>query len=559
LSLRARIILLAVIALLPAVVLLMLNEVSIRRHLERGAHRAMLAQARLIDHEQGRLQEGGRTLLVSMGLHFAAGPPDAAACRRYMDPLNARFPLYVALFVTDAAGTIVCSAPLMPPGTTVRDRAYFSRALAAQDLVVGAYIRDEATGKPVIHYAMPYWGPAGETLGVVAASVDLGAIARSLAYMWPNQRTLITIADRDGIIVVTLPDHDSRVGEKAPPVLLDRLASAAEETFEGPDLEGRMRIWGLVPAAARPRGLLVAVGTDKASALEEVAEATNRGILIIAVGLAGALLAAWWAGYTFIRRPLDEIMSVMSRWRAGDHDARVLAGVRGAEFGRLAASVNQMADTIENLLREKDLLMRELQHRIANSLQLLSSILSMQSRLVQNADTRAHLQAARQRIASIGAVYRHLYGAGSAALVEFGAFLRTFCQESARAYLTRPGARIDVDTEKAMLPMNKATALALALHELLMNAEKHAYPGQEGGPVRVTLRNRTDGGIELRVSDEGVGLPSGFDAGSTASLGMGIVHRLVQQLNGRVDIERRDKGTTFALVFPPSIKQPGTP
>lgn len=555
-SLRARIILLAVIALLPAVAVLVLNEVSVRRHVVRNAHQAMLAQARLVDHEQGRLQEGGRKLLVSMGLHFAVRSPDTAACRRYIDPLIARVSLYVALFVTDAAGTIVCSAPPVPPGTTIRDQAYFKQALAAQDLVVGRYVRDEATGRPVIHYAMPYWGPAGETLGVVAASVDLGAVARSIADMWPNQKTLITITDRDGTIVVRVPGHDSRVGERAPRVLLDRLAATAEETFEGPDLDDRLRIWGLVPVAERTHALLTAVGTDKAATLAEVAEATNRGILIIAVGLAGALLAACWAGYAFIRRPLDEIISVMSRWCAGDRDVRMPAGVRGVEFERLAASMNQMADTIESLLREKDLLMRELQHRIANSLQLLSSILSMQSRIVQNAETRTHLQGARQRIASISAVYRHLYGAGSAKLVEFGAFLGTFCQETARAYLTKPGARIDVDAEEVMLPMNKATALALTLHELLMNAEKHAYPGQEGGPIRVTLRNRTDGGIELRVSDEGVGLPSGFDPGSTASLGMGIVHRLVQQLDGNVNIERRDKGTTFALVFPPGIKGP---
>src|SRR5690606_17621743 len=134
--------------------------------------------------------------------------------------------------------------------------------------------------------------------------------------------------------------------------------------------------------------------------------------------------------------------------------------------------------------------------------------LLMQSRHAESPETREQLKSARDRVLSMGTVYRHLYRTETVGPVEFGDFLRLICGESENAY---GGARIVCDTESLFVTGTTATSRAVRLHELITNALKYAYPEDEQGVIHISLKRDAAGQIVFRVADRGQGLPPDFD------------------------------------------------
>ena len=214
-----------------------------------------------------------------------------------------------------------------------------------------------------------------------------------------------------------------------------------------------------------------------------------------------------------------------------------------------------MSDRIDELLKQKDLLLRELQHRVMNSLNLLSSLLEMQRRFIANSAAKEHLANARDRIIAMGTVYRHLYQSDTLEYVEFGEFLNTICSRSEIAYVGTNRPSIKVDAESLELSGAHAISLGMLTHELITNALKHAYSESASGTIEVTLKHNKDGSIDFRISDHGRGLPSDFEIESkSSSLGMKVIASTVRQLGGTLEINRLNPGTEFVIHLPADIE-----
>jgi two-component sensor histidine kinase len=183
---------------------------------------------------------------------------------------------------------------------------------------------------------------------------------------------------------------------------------------------------------------------------------------------------------------------------------------------------------------------------------LLSSVLDLQRRHTKDPDARDQLARARDRVISIGSVYRQLYQADHAGRVEFSEFLKKLCEDSQNAY----GGyrhRIEVDAEPLQISGSKAVALAVLTHELITNVLKHAYASDETGPIFVGLKRAANGSWELRFSDRGKGLTPDFDPSKSKSLGFKVILGTAKQLGGSVEIVRLEKGTEFLIRLPPNI------
>lgn len=202
----------------------------------------------------------------------------------------------------------------------------------------------------------------------------------------------------------------------------------------------------------------------------------------------------------------------------------------------------------ERLLEQKDVLLREVNHRVKNSLQLVSSLLGLQARADMPEAIRRHLVEARDRVGMVARVHERLYQTGRFRSVDLGQFVTELCTEIARsAGLGGPTAKVVVDTEPLEVPTDRAIPLALVLNELLTNALKYAYPGETKGVIRVALVTAEPGHLRLTVEDEGIGLPADFDRLLRASLGMRLVAALVQQLRGKLSIPPRRAGAAFVV------------
>jgi two-component sensor histidine kinase len=203
----------------------------------------------------------------------------------------------------------------------------------------------------------------------------------------------------------------------------------------------------------------------------------------------------------------------------------------------------------------QQMLIHEVNHRVKNSLQLVSSLLRLQARRSQNQEARQQLEDATARISTIAHVHQRLYRDQDTRQLNFGAFLSELCADLQG---TAAHCSLTVETPDFYLSTDRAIPLALIVNELVTNAFKYAYPSG-GGPVTVNVDLRSAGKIAIAVSDEGVGIPDGFTVEGAGNMGMMLIGSLAHQLSGHIDARRNaGPGSRFTVTTPRGEKRPKT-
>lgn len=275
----------------------------------------------------------------------------------------------------------------------------------------------------------------------------------------------------------------------------------------------------------------------------------GRRLALIGVLTALALGAGWLAGRHLVERPLQHLLAVAQRRAAGDLKARFRAGPPTSEFARLGLALNDTAAAFDRLLDQRALLAGEVQHRVMNSLHLLGAILHLHARQVDSETARQHLNEARERVASMSIVYRHLHEGASLQSVDFRMVLRDICQETGDACCLGEGqGTVETAADAVELPVDTAMNLALIAHELIASAGKHAHR-RAGGRLRVELAARR-GVVELAVTTWGKGPPPDLTLERSRSLGMLVIQSLTRQLRGRCSAESRRGETRLSVAVP---------
>ena len=202
----------------------------------------------------------------------------------------------------------------------------------------------------------------------------------------------------------------------------------------------------------------------------------------------------------------------------------------------------------DDLLRQKDVLLEEIQHRIANSLQIIASIILLKAKTVHSKATRVHLHDAHKRVMSVAAVQEQLHASGVGGPIEMAPYLSRLCKTLATSMIgdNRP-VSLKVAGEGGSATSRQAESLGLIATELVMNALKHAFPPDKIDG-RITIAYDVDGtNWKLSVADNGVGKPDGVCAQPKTGLGTGIVKALAQQLGAKVETLAGPEGTTVSV------------
>jgi PAS domain S-box-containing protein/excisionase family DNA binding protein len=209
-------------------------------------------------------------------------------------------------------------------------------------------------------------------------------------------------------------------------------------------------------------------------------------------------------------------------------------------------------------LREKEVLLKEIHHRVKNNLQVICSLLSLQGERLEDAALRQVFQESEQRITTMALIHETLYQVSDMASFHLAPYVQRLSETLLRAYGGEAGrVTLTIHLEAVTLPLDSAVPFGLILHELLSNALKHAFPDGQAGAITLDLRATPDQHVTLRVADSGVGVPDGFDLYQTDSLGLQLVCALTEQLGGTLSVARQG-GTTVTLTFPVPEAQPGT-
>ena len=205
---------------------------------------------------------------------------------------------------------------------------------------------------------------------------------------------------------------------------------------------------------------------------------------------------------------------------------------------------------VQELLREKDMLLEEMQHRVANSLQIIASILLLKARTVQSEETRLQLQDAHQRVLSVAAVQQHLHVAGRRRADRACRLISTkLCETLAQSMIgdSRPiSLKVDADAGSAI--SREAVSIGLIVTELVMNALKHAFPGEKPDAAIVVSYRVAGPDWKLMVSDNGVGKPDVAARATKPGLGTSLIAALTRQLDAVLDIESDSRGTAISIM-----------
>jgi PAS domain S-box-containing protein len=207
---------------------------------------------------------------------------------------------------------------------------------------------------------------------------------------------------------------------------------------------------------------------------------------------------------------------------------------------------------LKELLQQKDVLLQEMQHRVANSLQIIASILLIKARTVRSEETRLHLQDAHQRLMSVAAMQRQLHAPEPDTTIELGSYLSRLCETLAASMIgDRRPISLKVHVEGGTASSSQAVSIGLIVTELVINALKHAFPGgRSDGTVTVTY-DLAEPNWRLTVSDNGIGRPEGHSDKINPGLGTTIIEALAKQLDARLDVLMDPRGTTVSITHAP--------
>ncbi len=209
----------------------------------------------------------------------------------------------------------------------------------------------------------------------------------------------------------------------------------------------------------------------------------------------------------------------------------------------------QAEDNLKRSLAEKDILHKEVHHRVKNNMQIISSILKMQERQVEDQKLKEVLAESQNRIRSMALVHEDLYQNENLANIKFINYAKSLAGNLMRTFSDKQGKiSLVFDIEDVFLPLDTGIPCGLIINELISNAFKYAFKGRKKGTIKIGLKNNIDGKYQLEVSDDGVGFDKEFEIENAKTLGLKIVHKLVQQIDGSLEYDFSE-GSKFIIKF----------
>lgn len=211
--------------------------------------------------------------------------------------------------------------------------------------------------------------------------------------------------------------------------------------------------------------------------------------------------------------------------------------------------LKEAKDKVQRSLEEKEILLKEIHHRVKNNLMVISSLLDLQSNYIKDKSSRDMFLESQSRAKSMALIHERMYESTDLKRIDFGDYIRTLCMEIYRSLVHHPEKiKLQMDLQPVKVDINTAIPCGLILNELVSNAMKHAFPNDLEGELNIKFYSK-DEHLILSVKDNGIGFPQDIDFKNTKSLGLNIVNSLVGQIDGEIEMIR-DDGTEFNITFP---------
>ena len=203
---------------------------------------------------------------------------------------------------------------------------------------------------------------------------------------------------------------------------------------------------------------------------------------------------------------------------------------------------------LRNSLDEKEMLLKEIHHRVKNNLMIISSLLNLQSRYIKDEESKNIFKESQNRARSMALIHERLYQSADLKRIDFGDYIRTLSNDLYHTYVIDTSLiKLNIEVDDVKLDINTSIPLGLIVNELITNSLKHAFPHGESGEINIKFHTNDDEYI-LEVNDDGVGFPEDKDYTNTGSLGLRLVTSLTEQIDGKIEFNNKS-GTSFKITF----------
>ena len=386
---HARLLLLILITALPALAIIVNTGLEQRKEASTTAEKMALLTARQIATRQRDMVSHIHQLLEGLAQSSEVRQLHSAEeCSAWLAELAKLHELYAEVFVAGLDGRITCRSRSFSHTVDVSDRSYFRRALERRDFAMGDYQTSRFDGQPIVISAHPVFDGNGEITAVVGVGVTPAAFAALLRETSLPDGSVVTIVDKQGVILARLPDPTGLAGSTIPELSQFKaaLAGAGDLLVKSVWLDGVSRIAAIAPVLSRFGDLYVRVGIPSAIVENAGAVVARRNLLLLAGAAVPLLLLGWFVAQRLVLRPLQDLTETARRLGEGDLQARTRIPPGSGELGDLARTLDQMADGIGQSMARIETAERELR-RSNRALRVLNEV----TRAVAQADDEVQL------------------------------------------------------------------------------------------------------------------------------------------------------------------------
>lgn len=544
-GLRVQIVLLLTLALFP------LAAVAIYQTNRVGNEAARNGQLALLELTRSAAQEEELFIQRALGVARFFGTvaedliDDPQSCVDYLQRFIARNPSYSFIGVLPPSGIMTCTSA--GGEFDVADSVYFDALITRQERSIVANPRGPSGGESRFNISEPFQ-IAGEFAGFISISIPHRGMPEASRDMEDLGLVDLLTFNANNEILTARNSLEHAHLEMPVDRTLESLRNLSGHAFEDTNQNGDARVYTVVPIQGSTATVLGVWLPNEGSAghISDTVKPAVFPILMWIASMAVAMLAIHrlvLRHITRLRHNMDEFAETRSIETLASHASmpNELQSLVG-NFDRMTDDIVREEAELEDMLREKNVLIKEVHHRVKNNLQLISSIMNMKMRAAEQDETKLVLRRLQDRVLSLASIHRDLYQPENGGMANVGVLITDIVQNSTEiAAVTKDNVRIETDIESVLLYPDQAVPLALLVSEGMTNALK--YVGEDGGSapfIRVSLKN--NGSECILQMQNSIGVTSEADS---TGLGTKLINAFAIQLRGELGLD--NDGSTFTL------------
>jgi two-component sensor histidine kinase len=553
---RTKIFFIVLVALIPTVIITVWSALQFGQKDLQEKLTSLTNQCEGFVNEQRLIIRNAREMLLAISETRAVKEADFATLNTYLGDLMRINPDYAVLIATDGQGNVVASG-INKTGYSNADRPYVRDALVSGKFVVGEYIISKSTGRPALPFALPARDRDGNVI-VLVATFDLENYEKDLSTTRIPRDCVLEIFDNSGLELYTSEynlDRKVSLGKPVDPELL-RAARATPVIGTSSVMLGGAEYF-VTSGSYTENGTSIYITLRAPRALIS-ADSSRAAALIFTIMLMGCVLAfalsLWLARRLFVGR-IESLTAYIADLASGNLSVRSEINTARDEITELMESFNTMASALEErslsnqqVIAEKEELLRELQKRVSDNLQLLSSLVHLQIEYSAEEPVRHSLMTTHSRIMALSLVYETIYRFSDVQRVSMQRYANGLCEFLLSLYadvgsdISCSIAGVDVS-----LPIERALPVALLLNECVSNSILHAFPEGRPGSIQVLFEQPYPAAMQVSIVDNGIGFEG--DVHFKETLGYEMIEALVEQVRGTLTVSSTNAGTSISLIF----------